>query len=422
MIWYWTGNILVLALIIYFLAGKLNTPETQPFYFPALLLKLLAGLGVGFVYLYYYRQGDTLRFQELSLKLYELAGRDFHRYISFLFHSSPTMIQAYLPELSEEPRTLFFVKVLSLFDLLTNGNYWINSVYFSLLSFTGSWMIVLAVCRISRRLLFAALIPFALLPSMVFWSSGVLKESIAMFCFGMLVFLFIKNYLNRKFNYPDFILFVFIAVLYWLIKYYLVIVLIISMATVLTADVIETRFHRRINFPLFAGLFFLYILAGSFAHPNFSLLDFFKVLHNNHEEIIRISNKNSLIPFIPVKEAFGGFLINIPMALFAGLFMPLPLQGSSLITLGPGIINLLILFTTVMLLFKGVHFPEGNMKRLVYGAILYIFSLAVLLSYAAPNFGTLERYKISYLPLFLLLVLAGIWPWLSGRGKLIENV
>jgi hypothetical protein len=61
------------------------------------------------------------------------------------------------------------------------------------------------------------------------------------------------------------------------------------------------------------------------------------------------------------------------------------------------------------------------MRLLLTGAILYIFILSVMLSWSTPNFGTLERYKVSYLPVYVLILLAGVWPRLSAKFKLIQK-
>ena len=55
-------------------------------YWPSLILKAAAGIGLGLLYLYYYKiPGDTFLFFEDARKLTELARADFLSYIRFLF-------------------------------------------------------------------------------------------------------------------------------------------------------------------------------------------------------------------------------------------------------------------------------------------------------------------------------------------------
>lgn len=238
-----------------------------------------------------------------------------------------------------------------------------------------------------------------------------------MFCFGMMTSLFLGYFYRKKINGWMIILFLFSGWMYWNIKYYVAVILVISMLSILIADTIESKTKAHPDRLAFLGIFILLIIAGSFLHPNFSLSRIIGVLHENHVDIIRLSDSRNIIPFIPFNNPFYGFLVNIPISLFGGLFMPLPFQGKALITLAPGFLNLAVLLLTMLVLYRKIIFPMDRSRWLVYGIILYIITLSVMMAYSTPNFGTLERYKVSYLPLFLFLVLAGRPFWFIRRGK-----
>ena len=40
-----------------------------------------------------------------------------------------------------------------------------------------------------------------------------------------------------------------------------------------------------------------------------------------------------------------------------------------------------------------------------YPGIIYVSILAITMAFASPNWGSLVRYKVGYLPFFLLLIL-----------------
>ena len=234
----------------------------------------------------------------------------------------------------------------------------------------------------------------------------MLKESLAFACFGFIASVFLGYYDRRRISFPRLALLLFSGWIYWEIKYNAMIILVISMITILAAG----RFHSKLmgwkSFSLTTGIFLLLSVLGSFIHPNFHLDRVLGVLQENHQFMIRISDSRNLIPFIPDQQPVSGFLLNLPISLFGGLFMPLPFQGKSLIALIPGFLNLIVLLLTLAMFFRKIKFPEGRDRILVHGIILYIITLTVMLAYSSPNFGTLERYKISYLPLFLSVVLS----------------
>ncbi len=421
MIWYWTGNFIILSVIAYQCYKRLNYPFTKPFFFPALILKLLAGIGVGLLYIHYYHNGDTIRFQMLSNKLSGLADGNLKEYLLFVFHGGIHHPFSSVLGLNEEPRTLFFIKFLSLLNLITGGNYWLNALYLSFFSFIGAWLIIYSLSSIRQEFFLPAYIPFALFPSMVFWSSGVLKESLSYLCMGIMAFIFLDFYIKNRIGILSIILFLLMGWIYWNLKYYLVILMVVSMVSVLVSDTLSEKFNIK-QIPVILGLVFaILIVAGTFLHPNFALNRIVGVLQENHMKIIALSHHKNTVPFIPVPSSAAGIFINLPVALFAGLFMPLPFQGSGLLTLAPGLINLIILLTTLLLTYRGIYFPQGKLKLLLFGSLIYIIILATLLSYSTPNFGTLERYKVSYLPFYIFIILEGIWPWFSGSAKLMEK-
>ena len=97
----------------------------------SLALKLLAGWGIGLLYMRYYGIGDTLQFHELSGSLTEIARLDAGQYLKMLTGFSPP---PHADELLRAPRLFFMVKLVSIVDLATNDNYWISAAYFSFFS------------------------------------------------------------------------------------------------------------------------------------------------------------------------------------------------------------------------------------------------------------------------------------------------
>ena len=136
MAWYWIVNILIIGILSVVIFHIFCSQNLRNYFYPSLVLKLAAGICVGLIYTYYYRTGDTFRFHQLSIDLYQYGLKDMKGFFMFMINNtdfSPGMNI----NLSEEPRTLFFVKFLSLFNFITGGNYWLNSLYLSLMSFFG---------------------------------------------------------------------------------------------------------------------------------------------------------------------------------------------------------------------------------------------------------------------------------------------
>jgi hypothetical protein len=327
-----------------------------------------------------------------------------------------------LQTLSEEPRTLFFIRFLSLLNVITGGNYWLNSLYLSTLSFSGTWLIIKKLTDLNPQFLYPALISWAFFPTVIFWSSGILKESLAMLCFGVVIVIFLDILFLNKWNIWRVILLAVFIWVFWHLKYFVVALLGAASAAVAVSIIIQNRFKVARGEIICIFSFFILLLCAAMLHPNLHPTRILSVLFENHQQILAISRPGSTVPYFHTGSGYADFFINIPVFLFAGLFMPLPFQVKGLIALLPGVLNLFVLFLTMVLIYKKIKLPSGKSGIIVSGMLLYVLISSVLIAYSTPNFGTLERYKVSYLPVYLFLILAALPPGafamnrLAGRG------
>jgi hypothetical protein len=115
---------------------------------------------------------------------------------------------------------------VSLFCLITFNNYWITSLYFSFASFCGAWILVKQIIGFSPSAKNVAMASFLFFPSVVFWSSGLIKESLAMASLFFLCSLFVKAWQRKT---PGWIEYLFLIVSLWVLwnlKYYYLAVLV----------------------------------------------------------------------------------------------------------------------------------------------------------------------------------------------------
>ena len=105
-------------------------------FWPALGLKLAAGICLGLFYRYYFEVGDTFAYFNDGRKLAAIAVDDLSLYFQMLFLDRGVESAALV---MTEPRALFFSKMTSLLNIVTNNNYWAISFYYSFLSFRTRW-------------------------------------------------------------------------------------------------------------------------------------------------------------------------------------------------------------------------------------------------------------------------------------------
>ncbi len=406
---FYIGLFVFLALV-YFVFISTKDKGSEAHFMPALGMKLAAGISVGLLYFYHYGNGDTLQFDAASHLILE-SIQTVKGWVQFLIQSDLSFLSGSVPKVLEESRSLFFVKILSLLYLLTGGSYWLASLYLSLFSFYGAWIISITVIRNWPELKYPAIIAFLYFPPAIFWSSGVLKDTVAFGCITVLGSLMINGFKKETIDPKFLITGILVIWVLWSIKYHLAVTLMLSIGAGIAYIPIYRNFKGAKRHILLVLFVITTALVFSYFHPNLRLGSLVEVLRQNQEEILKMSEGKNHVHFLPYGRGLAHFVLNLPVALFAGLFMPLPGQGKGLLPNLAGIFNALILFLTILKIFSlKKEQVRWNAWYLMVG--IYVGSLAILMAYAAPNFGTLERYKTAYIPFYLF--------WLLDNKKLLS--
>lgn len=379
---------------------KKETSTIRKFYWPALLFKLLAGITLGMVYTTFYPESDAVHFFKEAVQLSHEARTDFSGYLNALF-SQPEGY--YLGE----ARTLFFVKVVSVITLGTFDNFWITSLYFSLISFLAAWWLAKSVAHYFPEYTLAGAVAFLFFPSCVFWSSGMIKESLAMAGMFSLSTVFLKIWMKDRISILDFLIAILSVWIVWNVKYYFValFVPIIVVGWVVKKLVVGWKIKRfGAEVALWFGLLMMGLVAATFIHPNFLLNRVLDVIVNNYQSFVRISDTNNIIHYFNLEATWASMMINSPWALFSGLFRPFLWEADSIFKGVAALENIGLLILTLLALSALVKLKTSPHRWLVVSLIAYCLLLCIFLALSTPNFGTLVRYRVGFLPFMIVLI------------------
>lgn len=388
-----------------FLIRKQETGDLKFFFWPALIFKLGCGLGLGLLYTYYYTAGDTFNYFADGSALARLARSDFGAYLRFMFVEEERY--RFFDALTlREPRAIFLSLFTSVLVLVTDGRYWLTSIYFSFLSFAGAWYLVTSVSRVMPRMLPAAVLAFLLFPSVVFWTSGLIKESIAVGSLYFLTGLFLRWWYGKTPGPFPILAGILAAWMLWNLKYYFAAIFF----PVALAGILYRLFLRNRAIPplwqvmMWILLFITPLALVSFLHPNFHPGRFFIVIVTNYQAYASISSPAEMIHYDNLEPRFLSIVRHAPWALFSGLFRPFPWEGHHLLQVVAGVENLVIFGLAVSSTVSVRDILKSDYRLLILGALAYVLLLCVFITLSTPNFGTLSRYRTGYLPYFLFLV------------------
>lgn len=386
-------------------------------FWSALFFKLCCGILLGALYLHYLGLRDTWKFHAVTLDIVELARQKPSWFVHFLCFNDVSEV---FIKWKEASNSFFFLKLLSLLYLLTNDSYWWSGAYLSLFSFFGCWFLVQQVRRYFPAYGHAAVLAFLFFPSMVFWTSGVLKDSLFMGSLCLTIGLLLQLYRATAFSEAAKKILLLLPCMYllWRVKFFLAAVLLV----VTSAYLLSKWVSRQLPWLQMKGRFWmawLGILGSgafimSFAHPTFNTSFFARHILWNAKSIITNSDPGKpLIMFPDLQPTLLSVIEHAPEALLQMLFRPYLWETAPVFYKMVAMENLFLLLLMLLSAIHIIRRKEIPALPAFLGILLVFFCIsAVLVTLPTPNIGSLHRYRSSLLPFFLLVVLA--WGPLPG--------
>ena len=140
--------VLLICFYFYGSSRKNRLIETEPYYryfLPGLFVKVLGGLGLCFVYLYYYEGGDTLAYFHDNKCISRLFMENPAAAFKFTFGQVDQQLLSSFDSYTDYPVYLFdshaiyVVKITWILSLITFNSYLGQTMLISLLSFLVMW-------------------------------------------------------------------------------------------------------------------------------------------------------------------------------------------------------------------------------------------------------------------------------------------
>jgi hypothetical protein len=379
------------------------------------LAKVLAGIALALIYTYYYGdkltgdihkyyQDGTMIFNALFenpveyLKIVTGIGYDDNQIYKSL-EETTYWYKSFNYELYNDNRTVIrFNAIISLFSF---GSFYVHTVFMAFLSFIGFAAILKIFIPIFRDKKTLLLISIFLLPSVIFWSSSILKEGVLMFGFGLLFYSFIKM-VREKLSVKIVILFLFSLFILLISKFY---VLVAATPGLLFLLLIYKSKNRFLILKFLAVHLLLVLIAAN--TYRFSKYDFINIVHLKQQDFLNsveaTKNVGSTLAIPEFEPSLIGILKAAPHAFVNTYFRPHIFESYSVIVLLAALENLLIVLMTVLcFIFPSRKIPD---KPLFLFSISFVIMIFVLSGLTTPVMGALVRYKIPALPfLFIIFI------------------
>ena len=410
--------------LAYFIRPWVTNKHTRKYFIPALLVRFFGAIMLGVIYQFYYDGGDTFNyFTHGSRWIWEAFLDDPSMGIRLLFESGGG---ERVPETFQYSQHIWFyrdehsfliVRLSAFFGLFTFHTYASTALFFAAFSFSGLWALFFRLAirypNSVRQLSFAILF----LPSVIFWGSGILKDSITLGALCWMIYGYLNIIESRRFN-PLYIFIVLLSsYLIYSIKIYILICVLPALFVWFYWKNIVRIKSVIIKIIIAPVLLVVFVVAGFASMQQVSE-------SSDRYSLDQIAERAAITSYDirygwgartggdggydlgELDGSWGSMIRLLPQAIVVSLFRPFLWEVKNPMMLLSSLEGLLVLIWSVQI------FRNGKWRILLTDPFLIfclIFSMlfAFAVGVSTYNFGTLMRYKIPLMPFYFTMLVVG---------------
>ena len=375
----------------------------------------MAGIFYGWIGLYYgglAQMQDTWGYQASSVQEYHLLFNHPHEYFTNLFmdpyEGGVTKFFDSTDSYWNDLKGNVFIKILSVFNILSLGNYYVNVIFYAFITLFGTIAIYKVMMDVFPGQKTAILLATFLVPSFLYWTSGLHKEGLLFTGISLLTYIIYFSTKEKRIGWKRWIGIVVSLLLLLTLRNFIIIIILPALLAWLLAN----RWPKYgitifVSVYLFFGILFF---TARYIHPRF---DFPQAVVNKQQDFLKLQGGNSSIPMKRLKPDVISFLKNTPQAINLSTIRPYPSDVRHILSLAAAIeINALLLMFLIFIFFRTKK--EHISKNLAYFCVFFSFSLLLAIGFSVNNLGAIVRYRSIVMPLLIIPMVAQIdWTRLS---------
>ncbi len=307
-------------------------------------------------------------------------------------------------------------RIVAILSFFSFGKYVILNLFFSMIAFTGVWRLYRFFYEQYPHLHKQLAIAILYLPTFVFWSSGILKDSICISAIGWITYALYEALYKKKDLIKNVIILFVFGYLLAVLKIYILISYVPFFMLYLILKNVNLVKNRLLKWLLGPALIFGSVLAGQRVMNNFKaelgsyttegITGQVDKTRNSYRDESRPGGGDSNFSLgVEFDGSVFSLLKMAPAAIIATFYRPFIWESRKLSTLLSSLESMMIMFFTIYILFKtGIRqFIQAIRKdpTILY-CILFALLFGLFVGATTPNFGSLVRYKIPCIPFYVI--------------------
>lgn len=422
--WEYLGAIFYLSVLyVYFARIKRLRIKAAPEYaylLWGLFAKVIGGTVFALIYFYYYKGGDTMSYFYSAVSMSKLAVKDPMGYLTVLFGENSWDKRDFFDSETGWPyryvfldhRTFFVIRFVSVLALITFNSYLITTVLLATWSYIGIWRCYLTFVSYYPNLRAPLATAFLFMPSVVFWGSGILKDTITLSATCVWVHCFDEVFFKKRKRIGKGIGLFLSGAMLVIVKPYIFMVL--MPCTMLWLAMVHVQRLRngvlRAAFLPAAVMLMLAISAGLIKVlgdrlDKFAPDEALNTVMVTQSDMVRSEQYGSgYFDVGPMDGTWSSVLSKFPIALNAALYRPYLWESQSLVMSIGALENLFLMAFTILVVVRSGPLHVLRMIRtvpIVQFCIVFIVIFGFVIGITTPNFGALVRFKIPLVPFFV---------------------
>ncbi len=390
------------------------------YYLSGILVKVFGSIAICLVYTLYYSSGDSTGYYEQGRSIYNLIYKDPHYFFEVLFQGCTAENYSYLDETTTyvdyhawvaDYSALYISRLIAPLYFITFNSFVGVTILLCYICYSGIWKLYLLFCEQFPLIRKELAISILFIPSVVFWGSGLLKDTITLACVGWYSYSFYKVLIKGEYKIVNILLILLSAYLLISLKPYILFALLPGSMIWLSYDRISKTKNKAVRVVIAPALIVLGVFGGFYLLSSLgsvlgvysleNVLDRAVVVQKDLKSNYYGGNSFDIGDF---DASLTGVMSKAHLAINAALFRPYLWEVRNPLMLLSALESTYVFILTFTLL---VRLKFMGFFRYIWENPLLLFSVMFSLFFAfsvglsTPNFGALSRLKIPCIPFFV---------------------
>ena len=402
-------------------------------------LKIVSAILITLLFNFYYEGGDTTGYfndgRLLNMMLFTHPSEAIQMFfaksqLDFLDSNLMNYFDGF--RFGNDPSTWLVVKMSAILSLLTFRSMLATAILFGFFSARLIWRFYKTLLMIYPDCQKNLALAILFIPNVLLWGSGIFKDTVTL-CLTMYVFVCLYNIFNlKKSILKNTILLCVSVYIVFAIKSYIIVSFLGCLSIWLASHFkIKSSFLRIILRPILIALFgvIAFVGFGQFT-KSFEKYQIDQVLATtkttgDYLKFISENSDGSVYDIGTLEPTVPGLLKLAPAAINVTLFRPYIWEGRKVIIFFSALESTFILLFTLYVVFKTGPFKMMKFiikDKLLLSFLLFTLLFSIFVGLSSFNFGSLVRYKIPCIPIYLIVLSVTLKKGIDRKSFLSKTI